>query len=226
MGSIVGWKTKFTKIKETLYNMQRNVHVNDLGDEQLVAAESAIASLESELFTAIEDIEYEDSVRGLFSLSKCRAADIEFPIFQGSNDEDFLKFKKEFLNAMKINRIRKENQVMKLQGCLQNQPKSLIHDNITDVDEALGILQSMYGDPSRLTIARKSKLVAIGQFPKPESKLPNHVKQQVEWLLKFELSLKDLFELAKQNSDCFCEIYNTSMLKLIKGLFPYDVHHM
>ena len=114
---------------------------------------------------------------------------------------------------------------MKLRDCLQNQPKTLVHDNLTDVDEALGILQSMYGDPSRLTIARKSKLVAIGQFPKPESKLPIHVKQQVEWLLKFELTLKDLFELATQNSDCFCEVYNTSMLKSIKGLFPYEIHH-
>ena len=83
----------------------------------------------------------------------------------------------------------------------------------------------MYGDPSRLNIARKSKLRAMGSFPKPESKLPNNVKQQVEWLLKFELLLKDLFELAEQNSDCFCEVYNTSMLKSIKGLFPYDVHH-
>ena len=64
----------------------------------------------------------------------------------------------------------------------------------------------MYGDPSRLNIARKSKLMAMGSFSKPESNLPNHIKEQVEWLLKFELLLKDFFELAEQNSDCFCEV--------------------
>ena len=66
--------------------------------------------------------------------------------------------------------------------------------------------------------------MAMGSFPKPESNLPNHIKEQVEWLLKFELLLKDFFELAEQNSDCFCEVQNTSMLKSIKGLFPYDIH--
>ena len=224
MGCIAGWRTRFRKIKETLYSLRSNVHVHDFDDEELLASETAVADLETKLDTAIEDIEYEDNVRGLFSLSTTRAADVQFPMFQGANDEDFLKFQKEFLHALKINRIRKENKVAKLKECLKNQPRSLIHDNLVDIDEALGILRSMYGDPSRLTIARKSKLMALGPFPKPESKLPNHVKQQVEWLLKFELILKDLFELAEQNSDCFCEVYNTSMLKSIKGLFPYDVH--
>ena len=73
----------------------------------------------------------------------------------------------------------------------------------------------MYGDPSRLVHARKSKLIALGTLPKPKSKYPNHVKQQIEWLLEFEILLNDLFELAKQNSDCFCEVYNTSILKII-----------
>ena len=70
--------------------------------------------MENELYTAIEDIEYEDNIRGLFSLSTTRAADVQFPVFQGANDEDFLKFQKEFLHVLKINRIRNENKVTKL----------------------------------------------------------------------------------------------------------------
>ena len=224
MRSIAGWRTRFGKIKETLYSFRRNIYVHDLDDEQLLAAEAAVKVLESDLDLAIENIEYEDRVRCLFALATSKASDIKFPSFQGFEGEDFLKFQKEFLDALKCNRIRKESQVPKLKECLKNTPRSIIPDNLEDVDEALGILKSMYGDPSRLVHARKSKLIALGPLPKPKSKYPNHVKQQVEWLLAFELILNDLFELAKQNMDCFCEIYNTSMLKTIKGAFPYWIH--
>ena len=207
-----------------MYSLRSNVHINDLDDEQLLAAEAAVKVMGTELDLAIENIEYEDTTRCLFSQAKSKASDIKFPSFQGLEGEDFLKFQKEFLDALKCNRIRKESQVPKLRECLKNTPRSIIPDNLEDVYEALGILKSMYGDPLRLVNARKSKLIALGSLPKPKSKYPNHVKQQVEWLLAFELLLDDLFELAKQNSDCFCEVYNTSMLKTVKSAFPYWIH--
>ena len=224
MKSIAGWKTRFGKIKDTLYSLRRNVLVHELDDEQLLAAEAAVKVLESEMALAIENIEYEDTVRCLFTLATSKASNVSFPMFQGFEGEDFLKFQKEFLDAVKCNRIRKESHVPKLKECLKGTPRSIIPDSLEDIDEALGILKSMYGDPSRLVKARKSKLIAMGPLPKPKSKYPNHVKQQVEWLLAFELIMNDLFELANQNMDCFCEIYNTSMLKIVKGAFPYWIY--
>ena len=215
---------KVGKIKDTLYSLRRNVLVHELDDEQLLAAEAAVKVLESEMALAIENIEYEDTVRCLFTLATSKASNVSFPMFQGFEGEDFLKFQKEFLDAVKCNRIRKESHVPKLKECLKGTPRLIIPDSLEDIDEALGILKSMYGDPSRLVKARKSKLIAMGPLPKPKSKYPNHVKQQVEWLLAFELIMNDLFELANQNMDCFCEIYNTSMLKIVKGAFPYWIH--
>ena len=88
MGSIAGWRARFGKIKETLYSLRRSVHVHDL----MMRSFSQLKQLLTKLDTVIEDIEYEDNVRGLFSLSTTRAADLQFPMFQGANDEDFLKF--------------------------------------------------------------------------------------------------------------------------------------
>ena len=124
--------------------MRRNVRVHDLDDEQLLAAEAAVNVLEAEMDLAIENIEYEDTVRCLFALSTSKASDVKFPSFQGLEGEDFLKFQKEFLDALKCNRIRKESQVAKLKECLKSTPRTIVPDNLEDVDEALGILKSMY----------------------------------------------------------------------------------
>ena len=42
----------------------------------------------------------------------------------------------------------------------------------------------------------------------------------MEWLLSTELLIKDLMELAAEDEDCYCEVYNPTMLRQIKAFFP------
>ena len=39
-----------------------------------------------------------------------------------------------------------------------------------------------------------------------------------------ELLIKDLMELAAEDDDCYCEVYNPTMLRQIKALFPIKNH--
>ena len=101
---------------------------------------------------------------------------------------------------------------------------SQIHHYRINKKHAFAILSHLYGDPSRLARARKNKLILLGMFPYPGSKSPSHVRQQMEWLLSAKLLIKDLMELAAEDEDCYCEVYNPTMLRQIKAFFPIKNH--
>ena len=100
----------------------------------------------------------------------------------------------------------------------------MIPENLEDIDEALDILKRLYGSPSRLTKARKSKLLSMGPYPKRDLKSVANVKSRVEWLMEAKLLLKDLFDLANQDDDCYCEVCCSSTLLSLKSLFPAKIH--
>ena len=77
----------------------------------------------------------------------------------------------------------------------------MIPENLEDIEEALDILKRLYGSPSRLTKARKSKLLSMGPYPKRDLKSVANVKSRVEWLMEAKLLLKDLFDLANQDDE-------------------------
>ena len=87
--------------------------------------------------------------------------------------------------------------------------------------QTLKLLKAIYGDPSRVMKAKKAKLMALGNFPKPGSKQPSHLKMQVEWLVSMELLLKEVFHLSTLSKDMYCEIFSPSTLSSIKSFFPY-----
>ena len=147
-----------------------------------------------------------------------------YPTFAGKDEEDFFKFEKELKDAFRQNRVQRGDQAKKLKENLQGQAKRMIPSNNDNIDDCLSILKSMYADPAKLTRARKNKLEAMGPYPRHGSKAPGHVRQQVEWLLQVELTLKDLSDLAAKDANCYCEVYNTSMLQSVKNFFPHAIH--
>ena len=224
MQKIPDWRKRFQSIKESYFTMKRNVVSFNLPSENLATAEATINCLNSEMELCIDNLQFEDETRCLYSNSKSKTADVKYPSFGGSPEEDFLKFKVDMEDAFKSNRVRREDQLKKLRECLKSQPKIIIPESTRSIEDAFSILSHMYGDPSRLAKARKDKLLSLGSFPKPGSKSPSHLKQQMEWLLSVELLVKDLIELAEQDEDCYCEVYNPTMLRQLKSFFPLKNH--
>ena len=112
-------------------------------------------NLEQELNVAIDQIKEEDSNWCLYSLAKSKTTTVKLPVFSGAQDEDFSKFKKEVEKGMKINRVKKYDQVSKLRDCLRLDAKGLIPSTMDDIEEAWKILVKRYGDPSRVMAARQ-----------------------------------------------------------------------
>ena len=172
--------------------------------------------------TAVEQLKFEDDKRCLYSLSKSKTASVKLPIFNGDGHEDFSKFRKEMEKGMKINRIRRYDQVTKLRECLRQHPKKLIPQTMEDIDEAWKILSNVYGDPTRVMAARKQKLSDLGQLP-ANGKDADVLRKQVEWLITLETTLGDIVELAESNSDMEYEAYNGAMVRTIRQLFHIDM---
>ena len=69
--------------------MKRNVKKYDLDENQLTLSTALVVTLESELNLAIDGIMFEDEIRGIFTLSKSKSADVVLPTFSGKPEEDF-----------------------------------------------------------------------------------------------------------------------------------------
>ena len=224
MPRIEDWKKRMKQLRESLLTMKKNILSFDLDDEKLVLSEAAVNSLEAEVEVCVENIEFEDETRGLYSLAKGKPGEAKYPQFAGGKEEDYIQFEKDLLAAFKKNRLAREDQVAQLREVLKGNARTLIPNHMKNIDSALNLLREMYGDAGRVVKARKDKLLALGPFPKYGSKALTHVKSQVEWLLSVENLLQDLFHLAVKSIDCNSEVFNITMLRSIKNLFPEVIH--
>ena len=224
MSQISSWQQSFQHLQTSLWSIKKNVKCYNLDDTILTNSEVSVNTLEAELYLAIEKIQFEDKHRCLYSLIESNAADINYPTFGGNVEEDYMTFQKEMKNALKVNKIRLEDQVTKLRENLKDSPLKLIPHSLENIEEAFGILSSIYGDPSRVMTARKNKIASMGSFPNSKVKTSSNVKNQVEWLLSLELCIKDIFDLAEKNEDMDREAYNSSMFRTLINLFPLEVH--
>ena len=222
MVKIDDWNKRFERIKDKTYAIQRNSQCYNLNHSKVSTTQAIINNLEQELNVAVDQLKEEDNHRCLYSLAKSKTATVKLPVFSGLQAEDFSKFRKEVEMGMKINRVRRYDQVSKLRECLRLDAKSLIPSTMINIDEAWKVLSKRYGDPGRVMAARKQKLRELGHFP-PCGKDLESFKNQVQWLIRFETTLDDIMELANTNLDMEYEAYNGVMVNTIIKLFPVDL---
>ena len=224
MKSIPAWRKSVKGMWDLIYSMEKNTQMFDLDPSEHVNAENALTYAETEMENVIEEIEFQDEARALYSLSTRKKDDTPYPTFSGLDTEDLDRFKKDFFEACRDNRVSREKQANKLRKeCLTGKAKSYVPLRI-DIDACMKILNDMFGDSSKITKAKLDKMFELGDFPKPESKAAKDVKSQLEWLLAMELLLKELTELAEKSKDNYCEVYNNTVLRSLKNLFPRSIH--
>ena len=216
------WKKQFKSIRETFFDIKKNVMSHNLDDSRMRATEAAVETLGSELTLVTENIQFEDDSRCLFSLSGARGADVKYPTFGGGVDEDYFKFEKEMIDCFKKNHVLRDDQVKVLRDeALKDAALKCVPKSMKDIDTAWGALRSRFDDVTRMGNSKKSKLQSLGNFPKYASKAPTHMTMQVEWLHTLEILLGEIFELTTHSDDMYSEFFNPSLLREVKKLFPY-----
>ena len=114
--------------------------------------------------------------RQLYSLdTNSRGDQVKWPSSSDEAGEDFVKFKKDFIDACKQNRVSLNNQITKLRENLKGYTKSLIPVSLTDVDKALTVLERACGDSMRVVNHRLDNLMNLGPWP-PDGKKDCYAK--------------------------------------------------
>ena len=224
MGKLEGWKKTLEVLKDKAYSLERNTTLHFLDDTKMKAAKALIKTVECSTETAIDNIRTEDLSRGLYSMSKSKAAHVKLPNFSGVIEEDFSKFKKEVTKGFLANKVRRDDQPSKLRECLKGNAKKLIPVSMDCIEDCWSALEAMYGDPSRIMNARKRKIKQMGKFPSDEtSPTSSYLSSQIEWLLTMETAIKDIIELAQGDEDMQREAYVSTTFIAITKLLPFSV---
>ena len=114
MNRVESWKTQFKDIRNTFYSIKKLVITHSITGVNLSGSEAAVFNLEAEMEVIIDNIYEEDVSRALYSLSRSKSADVKYPQFSGSEDEDYNKFEREFLAALKANKVKQVDKIKKL----------------------------------------------------------------------------------------------------------------
>ena len=223
MNKIVDWRRKFERLQDKRWNIHRKTISYHLDDQKKHSVTHYMNILGSELDMAMDRIKFEDQTRCLFSTIKSKNASVKLPTFGGEAEDDFSKFEKEMKKGLVTNRVKRADQVAQLREHLKARPKGMIPSNMEDIDEAWRILREIYGDATRVIKAKRAKIQAMRQLPSRSNTSAEKVEEHIEWLLKLELALQDMFEIGKQSADMDRMAFGPDLVDTIHRLFPFDI---
>ena len=138
---------------------------------------------------------------------------------------DFSTFMEEVKKAFVANKVRKEDQPSKLKESLKSHARKLIPESMKEIDTCWDTLKAVYGDPSRVMNAKKKKLSSMGRYPADELNNPtsSYLRQQMEWLLSLEVTIKEIIVLAEDDEEMEREAYGSSTFITINKMFPFSI---
>ena len=169
----------------------------------------------SKIVSTAED---EDLKRELYSLDTNKVEQVKWPVFGGEVGEDFFKFKRDFLDAAKQNKISAKNQITKLRENIKGYAKTLVPASVTEISKGLDILENACGDTLRVVNHRVENLMKVGPWPHEGTR--DCYSKQVKWIIKVQALLQEIIDLANTEQDLGDVIYNREKLSQILKLFP------
>ena len=223
MTNVESWEKQLKEQQDLVWAMRRDTEVYDLDPAETQRCVGVVNALKAEVEDAIEKIRFEDVERALYSLNQAAAVETAYPNYGGELEENYVRFQKEFLHTLKVNRVRADKQVAKLRDCLYNGPKDLIPATMTNLQTALDILAPIYGDPARLIESRKANIQDLGFFPEMDDyPTATEVRIMIEWLVKFEYNILELYDLAATSEEHKREVFSMATYKDLLRLFNLD----
>ena len=229
MTKVKGWKERMNALKEKIKTIEIKCLDHDLDMTPFTTCKHELDSAVAELEFVIEQMEHEDTERGLYSLNPGKAANLSYPTFSGSDSEDYFKFKKEMENCFRGNRIRREDQVTVLKKELKGDALKLLPSNVTSIATAWDLLNQIYGDPKRILLNRKAKIKAMTPFYKLDKfggnagRTAGEAKQMVDWCVAMELVLEDLFAVAKKSVDMNNSVFSEDLYSTVSLLLSANI---
>ena len=171
-----------------------------------------------------EDVQKEDTARGLFTLEPVKSDIIKYPTFNGLPSEDFLKFQETMIQRFRENKVRRKEQVAKLRECLKGAALGRVPDGVKEIEEAFTRLNEAFGNPAKVMAFNLKAIDEIGMMP--SDKLASgqlSYSRRIEWFLKLEVILAKILQLSQRSSKLAHEAFATSTYRRLWSRFPTSV---
>ena len=206
--------------KTIMESMKINVEKKEMEDMK-----SVVQKMIDAVETKFESLKLEDKKRGLCStISKSISKDsVVFPeTFSGSFGQNVYKFEQKFRQAIQDSQIREKDHVEVLRKHLAGNAKTLIGDHHEDLDKALKVLISYFGDKRKIWDSCKERFNKTfqGEFIKVWGRYGD--ESRVLAIARVIEFLRECIELSEKYSSLKQEIYNTSTLEHILKVLPRE----
>jgi hypothetical protein len=107
---------------------------------------------------AIAAVEAEDKRRGLYSLQTVPISLMEYPKFAGLDNQCLFQFEEKMRRCLKSNKVPLIDQVPKMTEYLAGHALNHVPESMKEMNVALDILSSRYGDEERVLNLRIGEL--------------------------------------------------------------------
>ena len=221
MRNISSWKKTMREVvslNRELYNLciEHNITVVEVNYLQM---DQALSDFQMQFDRICKAIEKEDDDRALYTLDLAKTDLVKLPTFSGKEDQDFIKFKDEILKGFVTNRVSKADQLAKLRTCLSGHALNLVpQSTVTQIETAWIVLNTAFGNPTRLLKYKREELLKVGPMPGENQK--GGLRSQVEWFMKIENLLRGIIDLGNRDEDLKYECFNPSSINTVIELFP------
>ena len=167
-----------------------------------------------------DELKSEDAERELHSNATSVTEKVQYPSFEGKDEECFADFKVKLEKAFKHNQTVKSVKATKIKELLKGNAKNHIPDSMENIDDIYKALDRAFGDPTRLLNYKKKSLSKLGGIPSYDTK--GGPKAVVDWHLKLETQLQGLLDLGQANSDdedLTAVIYSLDIIRTVANMF-------
>ena len=149
---------------------------------------------------------------------------IKYPIFSGLPSEDYLRFRETMEQRFRENKVKKKEQVAKLRECLKGAALGRVPDGVKDISEAFSRLNEAFGNPAKVMAFNIKALEDLGTMPseKLASGQLSYTKR-IEWLLRLEVILEKILDLAGRSPKLAHEAFSSSTYKKLWARFPPQI---
>ena len=155
LGESRSWLQESKEIDQKVLELKELVVVYPLPAGQAEEVDKLYESIGKTLKKVVSDLESEDDERMLYTLSKSNSKDpIPYPMFKSKPHEDVHTFITDFKDALIRNQIPKRDHVKILRIYLMNFALEIVHESLTNIDEAYEILQDQFGSSDQVFAAK------------------------------------------------------------------------
>ena len=223
MRKIKVWKDDLAKVVKAWREIDEMMIVSNIPERdrpgEAVEAKELVDDLQKVFKDTKTEIEAEDLRRGLHSLDVSSSAKVNYPTFEGKDEEDWEDFKVKFEKALADNKVRTSDKCDKLRSSLRGYARKLVPNSQTNYQAAIEALEKAFGDSTRFLQNKIKALNDLGSLPKSNEKKGKSV---VEWYLNLEVILTSVRDIGvkTEDDDIKATAFSKEIIKTVATLFP------